>query len=123
MCFLDVFNIFRRLSNIEIQELVEKLLAVVALENYIFSLALNVSICGTSCANDKCKHHDGLVGHLTRDAVDVFYTQTVFFSKAGACLQHVDAATKITIGNLDQPVDDGFGLQIDRLCFTDTMES
>jgi len=123
LSFFDVFNIFGRLSNVEIQELVEELLTVVALVDYTFGLALNVGICGTSSANDKCNHHDCLAGHLTRDAIDVFYAQTVFFSKAGAGLQHVDATTKITIGNLDQPIDDRFGLQIDRLCFTDTCES
>ena len=84
--FLQISDVTFRLGNIKVEELMQQLLAVVAIKDKVLCHALDISVSGTPCANHCCYHQNGLVRDHTRNIFDVGLRQTTFFRVACACL-------------------------------------
>ena len=116
--FLQVRDVARGLSNIEVQKLVEQLLAIVAIEDKVLGDSLDVGVGGSSCANHGRDHQNSLVGDHTRDIFYVIQTKASLFGIASTSLQCVYAATKVTITQVNELINDALRLQIDLFYLT-----
>ena len=121
--FLQIFHVFRRLHNVVVQKLVEQLLAIIALKDYVLCHSLDVGVgCAPRANHSRC-HENRLVRDDAGDAIDVFLTQACLLGEAGARLQGVDAAAKVTISHLDQLLDDRLRLQFDVFGLADAKQT
>ena len=84
----------------------KQLLTIVALEDHVFSHALNVSVSGTSRANHSRNHQNGLVWHNARDCIELSHSQACLFCVASTSLQRVDAPSKVSLCQVNELVDD-----------------
>jgi len=84
---------------------VEQLLDVIPFVDKVFSETLNVGVSGSSSFNDRDCHHDGLVGHNTRNCLDVLLAEACVLAEGRTGLKGVDAASQVSLCHFDKRVE------------------